>query len=377
MIKGTWKATKGAWKALFLVLQETIITADDEITVFDIKEMFNAINTDKLLEIIARNMDYQEYNTDTIMDMIKYDTKEANWVANENKLYKQNKGIPMGSPSSTIYAKIYTDYFIMINWSELKRNGMNKIHKYVDDILIIHEKGAENKLKSILEQEMMLELKMDNSHEEIEYLDIIIYKRNNQLLETKWNKKAYVSNRSIHRHSQINGKIKEATFINRIIRTTRITSEKHLYDSLQINIEEFINNGYHITWIRKLMEKTINKITDANFLNSTEKLKPLKECLNTLDTKIRKNKISTIPTTSSSNHWKEIFKDTKCRQTNKKARFKAILQRGKIAEKCIQKSRYIRIPRNIGKANIHKNVKNIFKDGTKTVYTTRKNKKNR
>lgn len=53
------------------------------------------------------------------MEMIEYDITGANWITHDNKLYRQDKGIPMGSPTSTKYAEIYTNYFITINWKRL------------------------------------------------------------------------------------------------------------------------------------------------------------------------------------------------------------------------------------------------------------------
>lgn len=92
--------------------------------------MFNARDTDKLIDIIDKHINNRKYNRDTIMSMIKYDIMEANWVANDGNLFKQSKGIPMRSPTSTIYAKIYTDYFIMINKEKLEKNGTRSTQIY-------------------------------------------------------------------------------------------------------------------------------------------------------------------------------------------------------------------------------------------------------
>lgn len=107
----------------------------------------------------------------------------------------------MGSPTSTMYAKIYTDYFITINWEELKNYGIQTVHKYIDDIIIIHERGCEEKIKNIMERELGLEMKMERKEKEgkeLEYLDIKIHIQRNGRIETQWNKKEHVSSRMIH-----------------------------------------------------------------------------------------------------------------------------------------------------------------------------------
>lgn len=61
-----------------LYIQEHPIAADEDIRSIDVKEMFNEIDTNKLIDIINRYVDTGIYNNETIKDMIKYDIKESN-----------------------------------------------------------------------------------------------------------------------------------------------------------------------------------------------------------------------------------------------------------------------------------------------------------
>lgn len=356
-------------------MQNIVLNEDEEITAYDIKDMFNTIDTDKLLEIIERHIDQETYNKDTIMDMIKYDIKEANWVMNDRVLYKQNKGIPMGSPTSTIYAKIYTDYFIMINAKELENNGLSTLRKYVDDILIIHKKGYDENIRSILEKQMRLEIKMEDKGKDVDYLDIKILTEPDGTLQTKWNRKEYVSTRQIHKFSQIARKTKEATLMNRVIRTMRITSEKYIYDCIQINIEDFINNGYKITEIRNLMYKIILKLKNMEFRNAGRKIIQMEECIKTLNMKIRKEREMDRLEKTRKTNWKGTYKNIKCKQANKKQKLKSILKTKKPLNKTILNTRYIRVPYNIGNMSINKNVQQIFKNKSNIASTTRRDRR--
>lgn len=115
-------------------IQCQIIKENEEINSVDIKEMFNKINKEDLSDIIRRYINSEIYNINTLMEMIYYDIQEANWVIHNNRIYKQIKGIPMGASTSSIYAKIYLDYYITLNWKDLRKSGLLKMYKYVDDV---------------------------------------------------------------------------------------------------------------------------------------------------------------------------------------------------------------------------------------------------
>lgn len=74
--------------------------------------------------------------------MIKYDLQESNYMEWKGKMFKQIKGIAMGSPISCIYARIYTDLYITLNEDIIKKADIRKFSKYVDDLIFI-AKGKE------------------------------------------------------------------------------------------------------------------------------------------------------------------------------------------------------------------------------------------
>lgn len=152
---------------------------DDEILVtLDVKEMFNNINRDKLLNIFKMNCNEEIYKTQTIIDMMEYNLNEGNMVIYNNKLYTQEKGVPMGAPSSGVYVRIYIDFLLMKN-DEIDGNGIRNISKNVDDIFMI-VKG--NKWKTFLKQlqeDMGLILKITTEYKEG------IFRRNKKINKIK------------------------------------------------------------------------------------------------------------------------------------------------------------------------------------------------
>lgn len=266
-------------------IQGTTINENEEINIIDIKEMFNEINIEQLMNIINRFIDRKTYNSKTIMEMVKYDLTEANWITYENRLYKQNQGIPMGAPTSTTYANIFLDYFITINFEEMTRTGLRSIFKYVDDILIINEKDKAKDIIQILEKDTKLKFNIEEEKNKNEhtFLDMKILIEEDRMIKTSWNKKIYVSNRIINAASTQNWITKLATIKNRIQRTMELTNEKYLYEALQINIEEIINNGYNLTTIATILKK----IKNAN----QKKMEESQEDANTIEEMKKKIKI--------------------------------------------------------------------------------------
>lgn len=163
--------------------------------------------------------------------------------------------------------------------------------------------------------------------------------------------------------------------INRLIRTTRISSEKYVYDCIQINIEDFVNNGYNIIEIRNAINKTILKIKNMDIQNADMKIVQLEECVRSLNMKIRKGKELERLEASKKTNWRRAYGKIKGRQVNKKQRLKGILKRRNSQRGKVLDSRYIRIPYKVGGMSINQEVRKIFKNKTNTASTTRRDRK--
>lgn len=317
-----------------LFIQEYPIEEDEEIVSIDIKEMFNEINTKKLIDIINRYVDTDTYNNDTIKDMIEYDIRESNWAIYNKRLYKQHRGIPMGAPTSTLYAKLYLDYFITLNKTELEKAGMRKLFKYVDDIFIIAKKNQVTEIIKILGRETKLEFKIEEKkNDKTTFLDMSLNVENGKI-KTRKNKKEYTSNRTINAMSTQSLKTKLATIQNKLIRAINLTSPEYLYDTLMESIEELINNGYYLKTLEKSLKTIIGKLKLKNAEDTNKKLKRINEkiiitedCVEAINTQ-RRNTIRqkttynmTITAGSKSNQKQAIIHKSNA-NTQKKKNYK-------------------------------------------------------
>lgn len=91
----------------------------------------------------------------------------------------------MGSPTSGIYAEIFTDFYILKKKLYLKNSGIKYIRKYVDDFIMIGNVDGHLDLIKCWEKDMKLKFTTDEEHNGcIDYLDIKII-RDGNILRTR------------------------------------------------------------------------------------------------------------------------------------------------------------------------------------------------
>lgn len=261
-------------------IEGTAIKDSEQMVTMDVKEMFNNINTDLLVRLIKININDKMFNISIIMEMIKYDLFQNNYVKIKDNIYEQIKGVPMGSPSSAIYANIYIDYFIMLKEEEIKANGIRMMYKNVDDIFMITEKGKWKDILMKIGKDMKLDLKCQEENEEgeIEFLDIIIKREEDHTLTIRHNRKDHYSTRTVHKLSSQDELTKKAVILSKLQRTFDLSSEKYVYDAIQINIADIMNNQYGFQDVVEFL----NEIVLKNGTHESNKVEIIKECIETV-----------------------------------------------------------------------------------------------
>lgn len=234
---------------------------DQRMAVLDIKDMYNSINKGKLLTILEELIDNNgKYNTKTLMALIKFDLFHNNNFIFEHKLYTQKRGLPMGAPTSGIYAEVYTDFYLNIKASSLQEAGLIYMNKYIDDIIIIGNKSISiENIKEILEKGTdLLFTSETEENKTIEYLDTKITRREEEnRYETEWNKKTYTSSRILNERSNHPRATKIGTITSRILHITRITSPNKLEKCISKLFADFLKNGYDRGIIQSTLRNTI------------------------------------------------------------------------------------------------------------------------
>ena len=123
-------------------LTNLIVPDGYSIVSFDVKSLFTSIPQDLAIESVKYALDQDSElkhrtNIDNvnIMEMVKL-CIQANVFQKYDKLYKQVKGVPMGSPISVVIAELTMQY---IERDILNNQNWNVIiwKRYVDDCLVI------------------------------------------------------------------------------------------------------------------------------------------------------------------------------------------------------------------------------------------------
>lgn len=336
-------------------LQNKILNKDEEIQSIDVKEMFNKIDKFKLMNILKRYIDNKKYNAPILMSMIEYDIQGSNLALYNHKIYKQNKGVPMGACTSSLYAKIYLDYYITLNQAALKEAGLIELYKYVDDILIICKKEKIVNIIDILSKETNLEYKIEKADKEgVEYLDLKIETTEEGRIIIRKNRKEYMSNRSINAMSAQCWKTKMATITNMFQRSVNLSSKERLYDVIQKDVEIIINNGFTLKCVEKALSKTYFKYKDelkemtkdkASNDSTAEKMEVLKENIQTIS--IQRKQLTRKKAQNLKNGKGKVLKAMKIKAAIKRKESSKIIKKYKVHKKGInlkEKTNYIRTP---------------------------------
>ena len=106
---------------------------------------------------------------------------KQNYFQYDERLFQPEKGIAMGSPTSSIMAEVYLQHIeetYVKQWLDSKEITYYKT--YVDDIIFIYEQNKPNE-QTILHQlntiNKKLQFKMSTEENTINYLDISIHRK--------------------------------------------------------------------------------------------------------------------------------------------------------------------------------------------------------
>jgi len=123
-------------------LQEISISECTHLASFDIKDMYTnipTINLPQILNLICNQTQtprkFQQELTTLLRTVLK-----QNYFQYKNQVYKQNAGLAMGAPSSSILSELYLQYVehTMI-YDTLTKHNILGYFRYVDDVLLVYD----------------------------------------------------------------------------------------------------------------------------------------------------------------------------------------------------------------------------------------------
>lgn len=256
---------------------DTIKTKPDSIIAsLDVISMFTNIP----MELVEKTIKTQ-YEGNTIktrmpyammIKILKFTCQFNTEFEFNGQLYKQIKGLRMGSPVSPILASIVMNNIIDTTFKTVQKPIL--FTKYVDDILIIDNKEKiMNIYKRLNEIDYNVQLELEWMNEKtnsINYLELTIINKRDCSISTKWYQREISSQRILNYHTQHNPTQIRATANNYIRTMIKLTDNIHKKETIKKAKQILRINNYP----QKLTENLIKKVMEEQELSSqvTEKI---------------------------------------------------------------------------------------------------------
>lgn len=239
-------------------LDEDTFTPHMHLASLDVISMFTNISFNRVENAIEKRYAKKLINTQLpqklMMEMLRFVCCYNTEIQFDNTLYKQINGLRMGSPVSTILARIVMDDILDEAFKTIEKPSL--FTKYVDDILTIARLEHLDQIASTLNQitpEIQFEMEIENAQtSSINYLELTIINQHDTTIKTKWYQKKVSSKRILNHHSQHAPFQIEATAKNYVNNMFQLTDNEF--------IPEIIDSAREILQCNNYPERTINNI---------------------------------------------------------------------------------------------------------------------
>lgn len=184
-------------------IRDTSILPDEKLYSLDIVSMFTNITVDRAIHSVTKRQ--KEIRADNeiiklIIDVIKFVCIQSTEIRFNDQIYKQIKGLRMGSSLSPILADFVVEDMLDNAFTTIERPRL--LMKYVDDLLCILETDEAERFFNALnncDPNIKFELETENEGK-INYLDVTVY-RDKGTLKTIWYQKHISSGLFLNYHS--------------------------------------------------------------------------------------------------------------------------------------------------------------------------------
>lgn len=245
------------------IIRHKKIMPDEQLYSFDIISMFTNITAERAITAVEKRQKKLKLNNDTmalIIDIIKFVCLKSTEIRFNNKIYKQTKGLRMGSSLSSILADFVVED--MLDSALPKINKPKMLIKYVDDILCIMEtKEALNTLSSLNTCDPHIKFEMETeTNGRINYLDVTIY-RDEYELKTKWFQKHQSSGQFLNYHSNHPKNNIWNTAVQYVTTMIMNSHHSHLEEISATALDRLTRNSYPENYAKRVIQKAKEEIT--------------------------------------------------------------------------------------------------------------------
>lgn len=251
------------------ILEDEIVTPTMTLASFDVISMFTNIDFESVKNAVTRRYEKNTINTrlpmKIMIDMLRFICQHNTEIRFDSNIYKQIKGLRMGSPVSPILARMVMDDLIEETFKNIEKP--NLFVKYVDDILTIDRPENIDKILAALNQQnpnIQFEAELEDPNKKsINYLELTIFNNHDTTIETRWFQKQISSKRLLNFHSQHAKFQIEATAKNYINNMIKLTDEKHKETVKQWAREILKINNYPTRFINNIIKDACKTTTNT------------------------------------------------------------------------------------------------------------------
>ena len=241
---------------------------DDEIMIsLDVVSLFPSIPVDFAINIIESKWDdikkFTNMTKRLFINILRFCIIDNRYFMYDNKIYSQQKGMPMGSPASPVIADIVMEQLLDKSIQELRAKPRS-VTKYVDDLFAIVKISAIHEtLQKLNSFHKDIQFTIEEEMENRPYLDTMVIKHNNHI-KIDWYQKPIASGRLINFYSKHPKRIIINTANNFIRRVLNI-SDRIFHNDNIIKIKQILSkNGFPNKVITKLINQQRNKTPEKH-----------------------------------------------------------------------------------------------------------------
>lgn len=244
------------------LIRHTMILPDEKLYSLDIVSMFTNITTERAIAAVRRRQKQLHITNEhmqLIVEVIQFVCVKSTEIRFNNRIYKQIKGLRMGSSLSPILADFVVEDMLDAAFTTIERPKL--IMKYVDDILcIMEEKIAPSVLTALNECDPHIKFEMETEQNgRINYLDVTI-QRDGYSLITIWFQKHISSGQFLNHNSNHSKANIWNTAVQYVVTMFMNTHPVHHEEMTTIAMDRLTRNSYPPIYAQRVIDEAKEKI---------------------------------------------------------------------------------------------------------------------